>query len=277
MFRTIMVHVDGLEGTAARTRLAVALAGKFDATLIGFSATALRLPLELYDAALGTVALGPDSAEVDRGAVEAEFARDKAAFQQAAKGTRLETDWREAFEEPGVAIIAAATVADLIVLGSGDHTLLGNLNAPDVGDVVLHTGRPLLVVPARYAGTASGTSIVVAWKNTPQSQRALSDALPFMKSAAKVVLLSVQEKGGGDSSLADAQGFLVRHGIAATTEARVRGKASVEDEIIDFVERQKADLIVSGAYGHTRLREWAFGGVTRGLLDRSPVPCLFSH
>jgi len=253
------------------------LAGKFDATLVGFAATPLRLPLEMYDAALGTVALGPDSAEIDRTAIEAEFARDKAAFLQAAKGTRLETDWREVFEEPAVAVITAATIADLIVLGSGDHTLLGNLNAPNVGDVVLNTGRPLLVVPARYAGADAGTSIVVAWKNTPQSQRALSDAIPFMKGAAKVVLLSVREKGGDDPSLADALGFLVRHGIAAKTDVRVRGKASVEDEIIDFARRQNADLIVAGAYGHTRLREWAFGGVTRGLLDRSPVPCLFSH
>ena len=278
MFRTIMVHVDGLEGATARVRLAATLAARFDATLVGFAATPLRLPLELYDAALGTVALGPDSAEVDRAAIEADFARDKAAFRQAASNTRLETDWREVFEEPAVAVITAATIADLIVLGSGDHTLLGNLNAPNVGDVVLHTGRPLLVVPARYAGTDAGTSIVVAWKNTPQSQRALSDALPFMKGAAKVVLLSVQEKGGGDDpSLADALGFLIRHGIAAKSEVRVRGKASVENEIIDFAERQKADLIVSGAYGHTRLREWAFGGVTRGLHDRSPVPCLFSH
>jgi nucleotide-binding universal stress UspA family protein len=283
MFRTIMVHVDGLDGTGARTRLAATLAARFDAVLVGMTATALRLPLELYDAALGTVALGPDSTEIDRAAIEADFARDKSAFLEVTRNTRLETDWREVFEEPGVAIVTAATVADLIVLGSGDHTLLGNLNAPNVGDVVLHTGRPLLVVPARYAGANAGTSIVVAWKNTPQSQRALSDALPFMKGAQKVVLLSVQDKGGqgtsgDDPSLAEAQGFLLRHGIAAKIDVRVRDKAvAVEDEVIAFAERQKADLIVAGAYGHTRMREWAFGGVTRGLLDRSPVPCLFSH
>jgi nucleotide-binding universal stress UspA family protein len=277
MFRTIMVHVDGLDGTPSRTRLAIALARKFDATLVGFAAMAVRLPLELYDAALGTVALGADYADIDRTEVEAEFAKTRVAFEAAIKGAGLETDWRQAETEPGAAVVAAATAADLIVLGSGDNSLLGNLNAPSVGDVVLHIGRPILVVPGKYTGADAGASIVVAWKNTPESQRALADALPFMKGASSVVLLSVQEKGESDPSVADAKGFLVRHGIAAKTDVRVRGKASVEDEILDSAARHKADLIVAGAYGHTRLREWVFGGVTRGLLDRSPVPCLFSH
>jgi nucleotide-binding universal stress UspA family protein len=277
MFRTIMVHVDGLEGTAARTRLSVTLAGKFDATLLGMTATALRLPLELYDAALGTVALGPDSTEIDRSAIEAEFGRNRGDFEAAAKGTRIQTDWRQVFDEPGAAITTAATAADLIVLGTGDHTLLGNLNAPSAGDVVLHIGRPILVVPAKFAGANTGTAILVAWKNTPESQRALADALPFMKGAASVTILSIQEKGESDPSLADAAGFLVRHGIAAKTDVRVRSGAAVEDVILDCAAHNKVDLIVAGAYGHTRLREWVFGGVTRGLLDRSPVPCLLSH
>jgi nucleotide-binding universal stress UspA family protein len=272
-----MVHVDSLEGTAGRTRLAIALAKRFDATLLGFAATAVRLPLELYDAALGTVALGADYGDIDRTEVNAEFARNKAAFDAATTGTGLETDWRQAEAEPGTAVVASATAADLIVLGSGDKSLLGNLNAPSVGDVVLHIGRPILVVPGKYAGADAGRTIVVAWKNTPEAQRALADALPFMKGAASVVLFSVQEKGESDPSLADAEGFLVRHGIAAKADVRVRGKASVEDEVIDCATRHRADLIVAGAYGHTRLREWVFGGVTRGLLDRSPVPCLFSH
>jgi nucleotide-binding universal stress UspA family protein len=277
MFRTIMVHVDSLEGTGSRTRLAITLARKFDATLVGFAAAAVRLPLELYDAALGTVALGADYGDVDRTEVEAGFSRQKAAFDAATRGTGLETDWRQVETEPGAAVVAAATAADLIVLGSGDKSLLGNLNAPSVGDVVLHIGRPILVVPGKYSGSDAGSSIIVAWKNTPEAQRALADALPLMKGAASVVLLSVQEKGEGDPSLPDAEGFLVRHGIAAKTDVRVRGKAAVEDEIIDCAVRHRADLIAAGAYGHTRLREWVFGGVTRGLLDRSPVPCLFSH
>jgi nucleotide-binding universal stress UspA family protein len=277
MFRTIMVHVDGLDGTTVRTRLAATLAKRFDASLIGVAATALRLPLELYDAALGTVALGPDYTEIDRTAVEAEFSRNKTAFDKATAKDGIETQWHAIFADPGAAITAAAAAADLIVLGSGDHTLLGNLNAPSAGDIVLHIGRPILVVPAKYAGTDVGSSIVVAWKNTPESQRAISDALPFMKRATTVTVLSVSDKDGADATLADAEAFLVRHGIAARTATRLREKLPVEDVILEFAAQQKADLIVAGAYGHTRLREWVFGGVTRTLLDRAPVPFLLSH
>ena len=232
MFRTILVHVDSLAASNARTRLAIDLALKFDATLIGFTA--------------------------------------------ATNAAGVKSGWREAFSPPSIAIAGAATAADLVVLGSGERSQLGNLSGPSADDVLLRIGRPVLVVPAAYVGTDLGT-IVVAWKNTPESQRALSDAVPFMKAAAKVVVFSVQEGDEADPSLADAAGFLSRHGIAATTEIRRRGRATVEDEVLDFATRQQAGLIVAGAYGHTRVREWVFGGVTRGLLSRSTVPCLFSH
>jgi nucleotide-binding universal stress UspA family protein len=276
MFRTILVHIDNLAASNARTQLAIALAMKFEATLIGFTAALPRLPLELYDAALGTAAIGPDYGDIDRTELETEFARNRETFAATAKKAGVKSDWREAFASPSTAVASAAAAADLVVLGSGDRSLLGNLSGPSADDVVLHIGRPILVVPAAYAGNDIGT-IVVAWKNTPESQRALSDAVPFMKGAAKVVILSVQEGEGADPSLADATGFLSGHSIAAKSEARRRGRAAVEDEVLDFATRQQAGLIVAGAYGHTRLRERVFGGVTRGLLSRSPLPCLLSH
>ncbi|HEY5081099.1 MAG TPA: universal stress protein [Bauldia sp.] len=276
MFRTILVHVDSLAASNARTRLAIDLALKFDATLIGFTAALPRLPLELYDAALGTAAIGPDYGDIDRTELEAEFATSRETFTAATNAAGVKSGWREAFSPPSIAIAGAATAADLVVLGSGERSQLGNLSGPSADDVLLRIGRPVLVVPAAYVGTDLGT-IVVAWKNTPESQRALSDAVPFMKAAAKIVIFSIQEGDEADPSLADAAGFLSRHGIAATTEIRRRGRATVEDEVLDFATRQQAGLIVAGAYGHARLREWVFGGVTRGLLSRSPVPCLFSH
>jgi nucleotide-binding universal stress UspA family protein len=276
MLSTILVHVDSLAASNARTQLAIDLALKFEATLIGFTAALPRLPLELYDAALGTAAIGPDYGDIDRTELEEEFARNQATFTTAAKAAGVKSNWRAAFASPSTAIAGAATAADLVVLGSGDRSLLANLSGPSADDVVLHIGRPILVVPAAYAGTALDT-VVVAWKDAPESQRALSDAVPFMKGAAKVVIFSVQEGDEAAPSLADAAGFLSGHGIAATTETRRRGRAAVEDEVFDFATRQQAGLIVAGAYGHTRLREWVFGGVTRGLLSRSPVPCLLSH
>ncbi len=276
MFRTILLYVDGPDGSEARIQLAVGLAHKFDATLIGLTAAQLRLPLELYDAALGTVAIGPDYGELDQTELEAEFAKSQAAFTAATKAAGIESDWRAVFAAPSEAIAEIATTADLVILGSGDDSLLGDLGAPSAGDVVLRIGRPILVVPPVFDQTSIET-IVVAWKNTPEAQRALADAVPFMKGAATVIVLGIQEGDEVVGSLAYAEGFLVRHGIAAKIEVRQRGKLAIEDEILECAKRNHAELIVSGAYGHTRLREWVFGGVTRALLTRSPIPCLFSH
>ena len=216
MFRTIMVHVDSRGGSVERARLASELARQFDATLIGLAAGLPRLPIELYAGGLGVVAAGPEYTEFDRKHVEAEFGNLAAAFQQATEGSGVETSWRALFESPSLAIIAAATAADLVVLGAGDHSLLGDFSSPSAGDVMLRTGRPVLVIPEGL-DRINVQNVLVAWKNTPEAQRAIADALPFMKRAASVVIVSVTESGNQPVSLADVTAFLVRHGIAAKT------------------------------------------------------------
>jgi nucleotide-binding universal stress UspA family protein len=276
MFRTVLVHVDPLRNSSDRSAAAISLARKFDSTLIGITAGLPRLPVEIYDAALGTVAVGPDYTEIDRKRLEAEFGKAEAAFSAATKGTGLETSWRAMFGPPSAAIVAAAVTADLVVVGPGDRSLLGDLGAASAADVVLRAGRPVLVVPDGVASVAS-KNILIAWKDTPEAQRAIADALPFMKGAESVVVLAVNEENDSPPALADAVAFLLRHGIAAKSEI-VPGKGtSAGDVILDFAKRSQADIIVAGAYGHSRVREWVFGGVTRTLLMRATVPVLFSH
>ena len=276
MFRTVLVHVDNLTASAERTRFAIDLAREFDATLIGLTAGLPRLPIEVYASSLGTVAVGPDYTEFDRQHVEAEFGTSAAAFKKATDGSGLDTDWRAIFESPSIAVAHAAGAADIVVVGAGDQSLLGDFGTPSAGEIVLHTGRPILVVP-EGRDRFKQQNVVVAWKDSPEAQRAIADAIPFMKRAATVAVVQVQEEKERESSLHDAEAFLVRHGIAAKTQVLQPSGATVADQLIEFARRGQADLIVAGAYGHTRLREWVFGGVTRGLLKRSPIPCLFSH
>lgn len=276
MFRTILVHVDGSKESSERTSLAIDLARQFDATLVGLTAGLPQLPIELYSAEFGLIAAGPQYNEFDRKHLEAEFGKTAAAFQKATEGSGLETSWRAIFEPPSIAIIRAATVADLVVLGVGDHSLLGNLSAPSSGDVVLRVGRPILVVPGTQ-NRAKTENVLVAWKDTAEAQRAIADALPFMKQAKSVVVAQVHEGSRRPPQIDDAIGFLLRHGIAAKAQVIQSNGAPVEDQVLDFAKRSQVDLIVAGAYGHSRVREWVFGGVTRGLLTRSPVPCLLSH
>jgi nucleotide-binding universal stress UspA family protein len=123
---------------------------------------------------------------------------------------------------------------------------------------------------------------LVAWKDMREAWRAVADALPLLVRAEEVLVLEVvrdeAEKGEQARARADdAAAFLVRHGAPARgAAAGLRGRA-VADEVLFAAERQGADLVVGGAYGHTRLREWAFGGVARDLLARCPICCLLSH
>lgn len=276
MFRTILVHADNTRDSTPRMTLAADLARRFNATLIGMTAGLPRLPIEIYDAGLGTVAVGPDYTEIDRKQLQAEFAKAEAAFGRATEGAGLETSWRATFGPPSEAIVAAAITADLVVVGPGDRSLLGDLSVASAGDVVLRSGRPVLVVPDAV-GRLTPKTVIVAWKDTAEAQRAIADALPFMKDAESTVLVSVAEGGERPPGLPDAVAFLLRHGIAAKSELIDPKGAAVGDVILSFAARSQADLIVAGAYGHSRFREWVFGGVTRALLMRAPVPVLFSH
>jgi nucleotide-binding universal stress UspA family protein len=105
----------------------------------------------------------------------------------------------------------------------------------------------------------------------------VTDALPFMKRAAHTYLFHVDEGEGGVQSLKEVQAALARHQIEAKIETQPRGERPIEDEVVQFARRNKGDLIVAGAYGHTRFREWVFGGMTRGFLGNCPMACLMSH
>lgn len=271
MYRSILVHVQSAAG--ARLSAAIDIAKRFDGTLIGLAAGLPQLPISVSSAALGVVAVGAEYSEVDRQALEAEFAKAGALFKEKTAAAGVKGEWRAALEGPAAAIVAAAAAADLLVVGPGNESLLGDFDAPSAGDIVLHTGRPVLLVPKGVDRIAVG-NVVVAWKNTPEAQRALADGVPFMKDA-NVVIVQVKE-GEESPSAADAQAFLARHGIAATVET-LTGREPAHEQITAFAKRTQADLIVAGAYGHTRLREWIFGGVTRGLIADPPAPCLLSH
>jgi nucleotide-binding universal stress UspA family protein len=275
MFRTVLVHVDSQKASDNRTRAAMSVARQFDATLIGLTAALPQLPMELYDVSLGTVAVS-DFTEFDRRHVEAEFGKAAEAFKKATQGAGLETGWRAVFELPSQALIQTAAAADLLVIGSGTPSVLSDLGSAAAGDIVLRTGRPILVVPEAVDRLAMEPKVLVAWKDTPEAQRAIADAVPFMKRAESVTVVHIEE-AGSVAELGEVAGYLMRHGIAVKTNVAKSTGDAPEAQILDIARQTGADLIVAGAYGHSRLREWAFGGMTRGLLTQSSIPCLLSH
>jgi nucleotide-binding universal stress UspA family protein len=141
--------------------------------------------------------------------------------------------------------------------------------------VLFESGRPCLFVPPAHAVPARYASILVAWKNTREAAVALAAALPLLRRAETVQVAVVEEGGASEQRRqapdADIGRYLSRHGINAEIRL-IAGWTDVTGAILNEAQKCAADLIVLGAYGHSRLREWALGGVTRDVLSRAPVP-----
>jgi nucleotide-binding universal stress UspA family protein len=267
-----MVHLDGAPSSGRRARLAVDLADRFHSALIGVAGRCY-LPSFLADGS--NAKAGQDDGE--RQEMMKLFSDMEGRFRAAAQ--RLtQVEWRGIFDYTNDLVPREARAADLIIVArkqAPDDLYF----ALDPGATVLRAGRPVLVVPEELDSLAA-QRVVVAWKDTRESRRAVHDALPFLQAAKEVVIVEVCAQGTEMQSqrrVDDVAGHLLRHKVVVGAKACLHTEGSAARELLRFAKAEKADLIVSGAYGHARLSEWVFGGVTRDLLADSPICCLFSH
>jgi nucleotide-binding universal stress UspA family protein len=140
-------------------------------------------------------------------------------------------------------------------------------------------GRPLLVVPGGVK-TLAAEQILIGWKDTREARRAIQDALPFLRQAKRVTVIEICEsdqKQAARRQIDDVVLYLARHKVSAEGRVEAQLMASAAHQIKEIAENEGADLLVTGAYGHSRLNEWIFGGMTHDLLASSPICCLMSH
>lgn len=271
-FATIMVHVD-LDGVSdGRTRLALGLANRFEATLIGGAAQAV--PPIMADG----IAIEPQLTDEEYEQLRSRLAKQEISFREMTSHSRKPADWRPGIDLPTQFVAREARAADLVIVGR-DPLSRNIYQSMDPADLILSAGRPVLTVP-KSMESLKAKSIIVAWKDTREARRAMQDALPFLHEAEKVFIAEVcQEDTEQDARqrVGDVAHYLTRHRIKAPVEILPQAERAVADELIRLAQNEDADLIVAGAYGHSRLGEWIFGGVTRGLLKASPKCCLFSH
>lgn len=178
------------------------------------------------------------------------------------------------------AVINHARTADLVVVSQAGH----NAWIDDVPErVAIESGRPVLVVPHEGDFERIGTDITIAWKPTKEATRAVFDALPLLKDAQRVRILTVTENGGASpdrsnrTSNDELATTLLRHGIHVETETVAQDDLSVADRLLVHTRRTYQDLIVMGVYGHSRFREFILGGVSRDVLQHTKVPVLLAH
>jgi nucleotide-binding universal stress UspA family protein len=266
-FAALMVHVDVEHDCEQRVELAIALADRFQATLIGVAGCALWPAFIAGDVGL------TKSNQYDFQKVMARFEHRGKKFS--AQGRSLkQTEWRSALEAPAELLLREARAADLLIIGRGRGG-----GDDDPGVILLRAGRPVLLVPDAMAPLPL-RRVVVAWEDTRECRRAVRDALPFLQQAKEVLLVAIgedQSQSQAKKTLADVAAYLVRHRVIVAAEIWRRARQEVAAELFQIVEEERADLIVAGGYGHSRLGEWIFGGVTRELLAASPVCCMLSH
>jgi nucleotide-binding universal stress UspA family protein len=270
---SIMVHVELAEPRDDRIRLAAGLALRFHSTLIGITAWEPRPPLTY-----GGVVVDSDPTASQLQEMLDRLSNMGERFR-ATVGRDQPVEWRAGIESPTEFLVREARAADLVIIGR--DRVPGDLyRTLDSGAVILRTGRPVLVVPSGV-DSLKAERVVIGWKDTREARRAIRDSLPLIREAQSVVIVEVvdvdDDETPAQEHIDDVARYLARHEVAVTVKTTEYSGGSDHAELLRIAQEVDADLIVTGAYGHSRLGELIFGGVTRGLLSKSPVCCLMSH
>ncbi len=270
-----MVYLELEQGSEPALRVACELADRFKSRMvIGVTAGLPAAPIHA-DGMIASSVL-----EVDYEQLNQAIGRCEARFRSALKGFCDAPEWRSAAAYPADFLAAEARAADLLVAGrSENYTPFGPHQQLDIGDAVMKAGRPVLVVPPRST-SLSLDRILVAWKDTAELRKAVSAALPLLRKATELTIVEIVsdagERDAAAARVADVAHWLQRHNVQAA--ARVELSAGDAGSQLDAIAAEaRIDIVVAGAYGHARLREWIFGGVTRHLLQQSSACALLVH
>jgi nucleotide-binding universal stress UspA family protein len=279
MIKTILMHVDGSPAQDSRLRAAAQLANTFDAHLVGGADTGIAW----LDYALIAGAVAATTAGIDFENLRAAAQVRLDAFDAAARRLGVASvEIRLVEDDARYALLLQSRYADLVVLSRdarADPAPPARARAlPEY--VALHGVRPVLVVPPDYAEQPLPGPAVVGWDGSMQAIAAIVAALPLLARADRVRLALVNPNAlrelHGEQPGADMALYLARHGVRVDVVVE-RTRSTVGAALLGLARDCGAGLMVTGAYGHSRYREWMVGGVTRELLERSRVPLLLAH
>ena len=274
-YKTILVHVDNGKRSAVRLDIACRLAKLSDAHLIGLHAlTVVKLP------SYAMVEGGVQVREFHERMLSDSAVAAEAMFKQAVKATGVEkVEWRKSRRDAVESVPVHGRYADVLVIGQPNETD-GSGVEPDFAErLLLAAGRPALVIP--YAGDfpAVGTRVLVAWNASREATRALTDSIPILREAKQVDVIAFNPKDAphGEVPGADIGLYLARHGIKVSVSQQTAEDVDVGNQLLSRAADLDSDLIVMGAYGHSRMKELILGGATRTVLNSMTVPVLMSH
>jgi nucleotide-binding universal stress UspA family protein len=275
-WRNIIVHLDGAEGAANRLVIARKVARDHEARLAALhAALPAGLLVPLSGSGMAEIALAMGQLDIER--------RDgsRGAFDVVLRQAGMDASWDELAEvSADEDFIRCAMLADLVVLGQPQPEVASRgMPASFVPHVLARCGRPCLVVPhSMRVGDDPLRTAVIAWKETPEAVRAVAGALPMLRKAARVHVLTWGRDLPARGPLPDMPAWLRTQGIQPTV-AHEPGEEprDLGEQLLSRCADLGADVLVMGCYGHSRAREWLLGGVTRTLLSSMTVPVLMAH
>jgi nucleotide-binding universal stress UspA family protein len=277
-YKTILMHCNDARRIEPLLAATVTLAERFQAHLLALSVVP----------PIAVVSVGPEGPPMVIDAhcelYRAQNPAMRSAFEAATRDRACTAEWREADADAfGVAerVLQYARAADLIVASQTDPDWPGSDHLDVADRLAIGSGRPVLMIPNTGVHKRIGEKVLVAWNARREAARAVFDALPLLQGAkdVKVVWVNPQSERelAEDIPAADICVALARHGAKCQATEQVAPRASVGETLLACAKDFEADLLVMGCYGHTRLREFVFGGASRHMLAHMSVPVLMSH
>lgn len=278
MIKDILVQIDSGKSSAGRIEAAISLAERFDAHVTGLVLAIEPMPIIVPDMVPVAVPASVVEDIVKAAKVMA------AAFQETMAKAGISPDCRTAcvlWTDTVRTTALHARHSDLIILGQTEANEISPMGPSFPADVLMAAGRPGLVVPSIGPRATLGERILVAWNASRESARAVNDAMPLLKLAKSVTVLTVNPERDGMEVRrepgADIALHLARHDVKVEAERAIARDISVGEAILAEVGDNGHDMVVMGAYGHSRLQEFVLGGATREMLQVMTVPVLMSH